>query len=106
MDLEEEMFPLVGRDALHEHSRRTLLVKFVTNGDERLGALSDSSCFSPFRWENLLEEVGEQWCFLVDRIKCHHDDVARRHCHGGTKVRAPEHSIRVRACREVEAPEC
>ena len=48
MDLEEELFPLVGRDALHEHSRRTSLVKFVTNGDERLSTSSDSSRFSPF----------------------------------------------------------
>ena len=32
MDLEEDLFPLVGQDALHEHSRSTLLVKFVTNG--------------------------------------------------------------------------
>ena len=49
----------VGWDALHEQSRRTSLVKFVTNGNERLGASSDSSRFSPFWWENLLEEVGE-----------------------------------------------
>ena len=59
VDLEKELFPLVGRDALHEYSRRTLFVKFITNGDERLGAPSDSSRFCPFRWENLLEEVGE-----------------------------------------------
>ena len=77
MDFEEKLFPLVGRDALHEYSRRALLVKFVTNGDEHLGASSDSSRFSPFWWENLLEEVGEQWCSPVDRIKCHHGDVGR-----------------------------
>ena len=59
MDFKEKLFPLVGRDALHEHSRRTSLVKFVTNGDEHLGALSDSSRIHPFRWENLLKEVGE-----------------------------------------------
>ena len=59
MDLEEELFPLVDRDALHEYSRRTLLVKFITECDEGLGTLSDPSCFSPFGWENLLEEVGE-----------------------------------------------
>ena len=58
-DLEEELFPLVGRDALHEYSRWTSLVKFVTDCDERLGALSDPSRFSPFGWENLLEEVSE-----------------------------------------------
>ena len=61
MDFLEKLFPLVNRDALHEHSRWTSLVKFVTNGVERLGASSDLSHFSPFRWENLLEEVGEQW---------------------------------------------
>ena len=55
---EEKLFSLVGRDALHEHPRWTSLVKFVTNGDERLGESSDSSHFSPFWWENLLEEVG------------------------------------------------
>ena len=59
MDFEEKLFPLVGRDALHEHSQRTWLVKLVTNGDEHLGASSDPSCFSPFKWKNLLEEVGE-----------------------------------------------
>ena len=59
MDFEEEFFPLVGRDALHEYSRWTSLVKFITNGNECLGASSDSSCFSPFWWENLLEEVDE-----------------------------------------------
>ena len=59
MDLEEELFPLVGRDALHEYTRWTSLVKFITDGDECLDALSDSSRFSPLQWENLLEEVGE-----------------------------------------------
>ena len=59
MDLEEELFPLVGRDALHEYRRWTSLVEFITDGDDRLGALSEPSSFSPFGWENLLEEVGE-----------------------------------------------
>ena len=59
MDLEEELFPLVDRDALHEYSRRTSLVKFITECDERLSESSDSSRFSPFWWENPLEEVGE-----------------------------------------------
>ena len=59
MDLEEELFPLVARDALHEYSRRTSFVEFVTDRDECLGASSDLSHFSPFWWENLLEEVGE-----------------------------------------------
>ena len=58
-DLEEELFPLVSRDALHEYSRWTLLVKFVNECDERLSTSSDPSRFSPFGWENLLEEVGE-----------------------------------------------
>ena len=60
MDLEEELFPLVDRDALYEYSRWTSLVKFITEDDKHLDALSDSSCFSPFRWENLLEEVGKE----------------------------------------------
>ena len=59
MDLEEELFPLVDRDALYEYSRWTSLVKFVTDGNEHLDASSDSSHFSPFWWENLLKEVGE-----------------------------------------------
>ena len=59
MDLEEEMLPLVSGDALHEHPRWTLFVEFVTERDEGLGASSDPSGFNPFRWENLLEEVGE-----------------------------------------------
>ena len=59
MDFKEKLFPLVGQDALHEHSQWTWLVKFVTNGDEHLGASSDSSCFNPFQWKNLLKEVGE-----------------------------------------------
>ena len=95
MDFEEKLFPLVSQDAIHEHSQRTSLVKFITNGDERLGASSDSSCFSPFRWENLLEEVGEQWCSLVCQIECHHGDVVGACCHGGAKVGAPECHIGV-----------
>ena len=75
MDLEEDLFPLVGQDALHEYSRRTSLVKFITDGDERLGASSDSSCFSPSRWENLLEEVGEQRCSSVSLVECQYGDV-------------------------------
>ena len=59
MDLEEELLPLVGGDALHEHPRRTLFVEFVTKHDKDLGTSSDPSSFSPFGWENLLEEVGE-----------------------------------------------
>ena len=59
MDLEEELLPLVGGDALHEHPRWTPFVEFVTKHDEGLGASSDSSGFSPFEWEDLFEEVGE-----------------------------------------------
>ena len=59
MDLEEELLPLVGRDALHEHPRWTPFVEFVTERDEGLGKSSDPSGFSPFGWENLLEEAGE-----------------------------------------------
>ena len=59
MDLKEEPLPLAGGDALHEYPRRTLFVEFVTEHDEGLGASSDSSVFSSFRWENLLEEVGK-----------------------------------------------
>ena len=59
MDLKEELFPLVGRNALHEYSRWTSFVKLVTEHDDCLGASSDLMCFSPFEWENLLEEVSE-----------------------------------------------
>ena len=59
MDLEKELLPLVGRDALHEHPRWTLFVEFITERDEILGASSDPSGFSPFGWENLFEEVGK-----------------------------------------------
>ena len=59
MDLEEKLLPLVRRDALHEHPRWTPFVEFITERDEGLGMLSDSSGFSPFGWENLLEEEGE-----------------------------------------------
>ena len=59
MDLEEELLPLVGGNALHEHPRWTPFVEFVTEHDDGLGTSSDPSGFSPFGWENLLEEVGE-----------------------------------------------
>ena len=59
VDLEQELFPLVGRDAPHEYPRWTLFVEFVTKHDEGLGTSSDPSSFSPFGWENLLEEVGK-----------------------------------------------
>ena len=59
MDLEEELFPLVGRNALHEHPRWTPFVESVTECDKGLGASSDPSGFSPFGQENLFEEVGE-----------------------------------------------
>ena len=59
MDLKTELLPLVGQDALHEHPRWTPFVEFVTKRDKGLGASSDPSGFSPFGWENLLEEVGE-----------------------------------------------
>ena len=59
MDLEEELLPLVGGDALHEYPRWTPFVEFVTEHDEGLGVSSDPSGCSPFRRENLLEEVGE-----------------------------------------------
>ena len=76
MDLEEDLLSPAGGDALHEHSQRTPFVEFATEHDEGLGASSDSSGFSFFRWENLLEEVGEQWCSLVGQIECHHGGVA------------------------------
>ena len=106
MNFKEKLFPLVGWDALHEYSRWASLVKFITKGDKRLDASSNLSCFCPFWWENLLEEVGEQWCSLVDRIECHHGDIGGRRCHGGAKVGAPEHSVGVRARREVGVPAC
>ena len=59
MDLEEELLPLVGRDALHEHPRWTPFVELITERDEGLDASTNSSGFNPFRWENLLEEIGE-----------------------------------------------
>ena len=59
MDLEEVLLPLVGRDALHEYPRWTPFVEFITEHDKGLGALSNSSGFSPFGRENLLEEVCE-----------------------------------------------
>ena len=59
MDFEEELLPSVGQDALHEYSRWTSFVEFVSDLNEGLGASSDSSGFSPFGRENLLEEVGE-----------------------------------------------
>ena len=75
MDLEEELFPLVGRDALHEYSQQTLLVKFITECDECLGASSDSSCFS-----------------RLDRV------LPRRCRNGGTKVGAPECQVGIGMC--------
>ena len=59
VDLEEELFPLVGGDALHEYPRWTPFVEFVTERDEGPGASSDPMGFSPFGRENLLEEVVE-----------------------------------------------
>ena len=59
MDFEEELFPLVGRDALHEYPRRTSFLELVIEHDEGPGTSSDLSCFSSLGWENLLEEVGE-----------------------------------------------
>ena len=59
MDLKEELLPQVGRDALHEHPRWTPFVEFVTEHNEGLSTSSDPLGFSPFGWENLLEEVGE-----------------------------------------------
>ena len=59
MDLVEELFPLVGRDALHEYPRWTSFVEFVTERDEGLGVSSDPSCFSSFGWKNHFEEIGE-----------------------------------------------
>ena len=53
-DLEEELLPLVGRDALHEHPRWTLFIELITERDEGLGTSSNPSGFSPFGWENLL----------------------------------------------------
>ena len=83
VDLEEELFPLVGWDALHEYSQRASFVEFISDRDEGLGESSDPSCFSTFGWENLFVEVGEQRCSLVDQTKSHHGDIGRRRCHGG-----------------------
>ena len=59
MDLEEELLPLVGGDALHEHPRWTPFVESVTKRDKSLGMSSDPSGFSPFEQKNLIKEVGE-----------------------------------------------
>ena len=80
VDLKEELFPLIGRDALHEYSRRTSFVKCITDGDECLGASSDLSYFSLFWWEDFFEDVGEQRRSLVARVERHHGGVAYRRC--------------------------
>ena len=59
MDLEEELLPQVGRDALHEYPRQTPFVEFITERDEGLGTSSNLSVFRSFGRKNLLEEVGE-----------------------------------------------
>ena len=59
MDIEEELLPSVGRDALHEYSQWTSFVEIIFDLDEGLGTSGDLSCFDRFGWENLLEEVGE-----------------------------------------------
>ena len=59
MDLKEELLPLVGGDALHEHPRWTPFIEFITERDDGLGVSSNLLGFSPFRRKNLLEEVGE-----------------------------------------------
>ena len=41
VDLEKELLPLVGRDALHEYPRWTPFVEFITDHDEGLGASSN-----------------------------------------------------------------
>ena len=80
MDLEEESFPLVSRDALHEYSRRTSFVKFITDGNEHLSASSNLSCFSLFWWEDFFEDVGEQQRSLIGQVKCHHGGVTCQSC--------------------------
>ena len=97
MDL-KELLPLAGRDAFHEYPRRTLIVKFVTECNECLDASSDPSCFGPFGWENLLEEVGEQRHSPVGLIECYHDDVGGRHRHGSTEVEAPKCKVDIGVC--------
>ena len=59
MDLEEELLPLVGGDALREYPRWTPFVEFIIDCDEGLSVSSDLSVFSPFGRKNFLEEVGE-----------------------------------------------
>ena len=59
MDLEEDLLPLAGRDALREHPQWTSFVEFITERDEGLSVSSDLLGFSPFGQKNLLEEVGE-----------------------------------------------
>jgi hypothetical protein len=62
MDLQEEFLALLGPDAFHMHPyrRRALLVKFVVDGDERLGAMGHSSRFGSVGWEDLVKEVGQK----------------------------------------------
>ena len=80
VDFEEELFPLVGPDALHEYSWWTSFVKFITDGDERLCTSSDLSCFSLFWWEDFFEDVGEQQRSLIGQVKCHHGGVTCQSC--------------------------
>ena len=75
MNLEEDLLPPAGGDALHEYPCRTPFVEFVTEHDEGLDASRDSSSFSPFRWENLLEEVGELWYSTIGLIECQYGDI-------------------------------
>lgn len=105
MDFEEKLLSLLGRDTLHEYPRRTSFVKFITDSNECLGASSDLSCFSPFRWEDLLKDVGELRRPPVSRVERH--DVAATGCgrYGGVRVRALERLVDVGSLWSVRAPE-
>ena len=76
MDLEEELLPSVGRDALHEYSQWTSFVEFVSDLDEGLGALGDSSHFGPFQMGESPLGGRQEARSLVSLIECQHGDVS------------------------------
>jgi hypothetical protein len=104
MDLEEQFFVLLGRDAFHKHSyhRGAAFVKFVVDGDKHLGTSGDPSCLHPVSWEDLVQEVGQMGRPPVSGVDCHCADRGSRslHCEAAG---APGPSVGGRLVRKHQA---
>jgi hypothetical protein len=65
VDVDEQLLPLIPRDALLEDSRSTAFVKVIADHHKRLCVASETLGLSLVPWEDVAQEIADIWAYPV-----------------------------------------